>query len=198
MKNKKLLAMAALLTCGVGYSYAQDNNVVLNYNYVSLGFSHESIDVGDGDISGNGLGVGAGIQTGNFTFSVFLSNTWLDVDDVNILRTGGTVSYVIHATDKLNIRPGVGLSYAKVHDWTYYYADAWSIIPQINLEYAATDSLELNGSVGYSNPTDSDYDGRLLGRLGLEYAISQTTGVGLSASFSEDAVGVVAYISFHR
>ena len=190
--------MAALLTCGVGNSYAQDNNVVLNYNYISLGFSHDSIDTDDGDLSGNGLGVSAGIQTGNFTFSVFLGNTWLDAGDANILETGGTVCYVIHATDKLNIRPGVGLSYAKLHDWTYYYADAWGITPQINLEYAATDSLELNGSVGYSNPTDSDYDGELLGRLGLEYAISQSTGVGLGVSFGENAVGVGAYISFHR
>ena len=190
--------MAALLACSVGYSYAQDNNVVLNYNYISLGFSHDSIDTDDGDLSGNGLGVSAGIQTGNFTFSVFLGNTWLDAGDANILQTGGTVSYVIHATDKLNIRPGVGLSYAKLHDWTYYYADAWSIAPKINLEYAATDSLELNGSVGYSNPTDSDYDGYVYGRLGFEYAINQSTGVGLRASFSEEAVGVGAYISLHR
>ena len=198
MKNKIITLMAALLISGAGNSYAQDNNVVLNYNYVTLGYSHDSIDTDDGDLSGNGLGVSAGVQTGNFTFSVHLANTWLDVEDLSVMQFGGVVSYVIHVTDKLNIRPGVGLSYVKVHDWTYYYADSLSITPQISLEYAATDSLELNGSVGYSNPTDSDYDSMLLGRLGLEYAINQSTGVGLGVSFNEKAVGVGAFISFHR
>ncbi|MDB4341871.1 DUF481 domain-containing protein [bacterium] len=198
MKHKLIIAMAALMTFSTGNSYAQDNNVVLNYNYVSLGYSHDSIDTDEGDLSGNGLGVSAGIQTGNFTFSVFLANTWLDIEDANILEGGGTVSYVIQATDKLNIRPGIGLRYAKLHDWTYYYDDELFITPKINLEYAATESLELNGTVGYSNPTDSDYDGTLYGRLGLKYAINQSTGVGLGVSFSEDAVGVGAYISFHR
>lgn len=196
--------LATLLVSSAGYS--QENGVVLNYNQITVGYMHHSVDVGDDDISGNGVGVGASGRFGNFVISFGLGNSWIEDTDTSLLQIGGGIGYIFELSDSLHLVPGVSLDFERLHDFEYYYAESWVVTPQLQLNYAATDKLELSIGVGYSEPFNTEVlgedasqyvSGGFGGSLGSEYAIGEKMGLLGGIAFGKDQTVFVVGISLH-
>ena len=201
MKKILIILSAALLFVNGGYS--QENNVVLDYNQLTLGYTHVSSDT---DLDGNGIGLSASSRFGNFVLGVGLGNTWVEDTDASLLQVGGSLGYIFELSDSLHLVPGLSVDYEKVHDWEYYYADGWVLTPSIGLNYALNSSLELSVGVGYSDPFSvdvlgedvSDYtDGTFVGSIGAEYALTSNLGLRSSFGFSERSNAFAVGISYH-
>ena len=198
MKLRYVILTTALLL-GYGNGYSQENNVVLNYNQLTVGYTH--LSSGDLDLDGNGIGLSASARYSNFVISTGLSNTWIEDTEANLLQVGVGVGYVFEMSDSLHLVPSITVDYEKIHDWEYYYADAWVFTPSVSLNYAASDALQLSVGIGYSDPFNvelleediSDYaDGAFVGSLSAEYAISPSVGlrVGIGLSENQNAYGI--------
>jgi hypothetical protein len=199
-----ILATALLL--GYGNGYSQENNVVLDYNQLTVGYMHNSIDLGEGDVKLDGIGISASSRFGNFVLGVGLGNSWIEDADASVLQVGAGVGYVFELSDSLHLVPSIGLDYEKIHDFTYYYGDSWVFTPSISLNYAVTESLELSVGVGYSEPFNTEVlgddisaytDGAFVGTVGGEYAISNNLGLVGGFGFSDNSTVFTIGLSLH-
>jgi hypothetical protein len=203
---KKYIIIAMALLFGYCNGYSQENNVVLNYDQLTVGYMHHSIDSGDIDLNANGVGLLASARYSNFVLSIGVGNSWIEDTDASVLQIGGGVGYVYELSDSMHLVPSLSLDYERIHDFEYYYGDSWVFTPSVTLNYAASESLELSIGVGYSEPfnTDilgedfSDYtEGSFSGSVGAEYAISNNLGLVGSVGFSDYQTVIGIGLSLH-
>jgi hypothetical protein len=206
MKNKKLITTAALITFFAGNSYAQDNNVVLDYDQITIGYFHNTLDTNDGDINANGIGLAASARYSNFVVSLGVGNSWIDDIDASVLQIGGGVGYIFELSDSLHLVPSVSLDFERIHDFEYYYGDSWVATPSISLNYAAAENVELSLAVGYSEPFNTELlgedissymEGSFAGSVRAEYAISNNLGLIGSVAFSQNQTAYGVGLSLH-
>ena len=202
----RYLILATALPFGYVNGYSQENNVVLDYDQITVGYMHNSIDFDGGDVTLNGVGISASSRYGNFVLGVGLGNSWIEDTDASVLQMGAGVGYVFELSDSLHLVPSIALDYEKIHDFTYYYGDTWVFTPSISLNYAATESLELSVGVGYSEPFNTEVlgedisaytDGGFVGSVGGEYAISNNLGLVGGLGFSDNSTVFTIGLSLH-
>ena len=167
---------------------------------------HHSVNVGDVDITGNGVGLQSSGRFGDFVISMGLGNTWVADTDASLLQIGGGIGYIFELSDSLHLVPGVSLDFERLHDFEYYYTESWVVTPQLQLNYAATDKLELSIGVGYSEPFNTEVlgddvslyvNGGFFGSVGSEYAIGEKMGLLGGIAFGKDQTVFVVGISLH-
>lgn len=199
----KIITTIGLGLCALISSIqAQDNNVILDYDQVSLGYGYTDDALG---ILGNGHGLGLGVSREINQFVVSLSNSesWIDTSDILDgidlfmwdlnLNTG----YVTKLTESVHLVPSIGLGYAQLHgsglSGSSKLGSTWAFNTALTLNYSPDESWEFSWGLLYSDPFNSDSDfGQVelqsgLGlTLGATFRISDNTGMNLNAVFSDD------------
>jgi len=163
MKKKLITTMASLLVCSVGYS--QENNVVLDYDAVGVGYLHHNIDVEGIELDANGVGLGISKRYDNLVVSFGLTwssvdiervsndlltdvgldqseinevNDSLDLVDIRILQIGGGIGYVYELSDSLHLVPSVGIDYEQ------FEVELFGLSADLIDSWVVTPSLSLN------------------------------------------------------
>ena len=209
MKKIIFTMMASLLVCSVGYS--QENNVVLDYDQITIGYMHHSIDTEMGDVSTNGVGISASQRFSqpdfsNFVVSAGLGSSWIENLDASVFQIGVGLGYILTLSDTLHLVPSVSIDYERIHDYEYYYGDTWVFTPSISLNYAVAESLELSLGLAYSDPFNTEIlgegvshytEGSFAGSVGAEYAINNNLGLVSRVTFIEDQTAFAVGLSWH-
>tara|TARA_B100001758_G_C18215909_1_gene507663 strand:+ start:125 stop:733 length:609 start_codon:yes stop_codon:yes gene_type:complete len=182
--------------------YSQDNNVVLQYDQLNIGYSYA-----DGDLYSHGpLLEWSERYENNLLLGLNLGYTFFEDIDLKILQPGIKLGYVHEFSDSLHLVPSLGLNFAKTRDWQDD-GQSWFLLPSLSLNYAAEDSLELSVGVSYAKPFESELNGvdvtdyfesTITGSLGSEYALSNNIGLITRFLFTDANYGLSVGISINN
>lgn len=177
MRIHKLLVTAALLPFSV---LAQD----LDYTFVELSYTDTELDLGPGDLSGDGLGLTGSLSVSD---SVFLFASYQTQDYQ--FGIDGT-SYDVGAGMRYGLKPQLDLVGELA--WVNYEVDTPlgdaeddGLGLGVGLRGRVNDSLELQGGVRYVDLEDSD----TFLSVGGRWYFSRTLAAGFGLSFNDDVTG---------
>lgn len=188
----KSVAFAGVLVCGLAANAVEpDNKVVLHYKTVTLGYAY-SPDYADSNEDMHEPSLSLQYDVGNVLLGVDVSNGFLTADDINVFQVHPTLGYIIRATDRVHIIPQIGAQYMRIHDWDYYYADAWNLDATVRLNVAVTDRIQLGVFGGYIWNVDAELDG-------WDAELDDTWTVGADARFAiTDNFGISPFVSYQN
>lgn len=207
MKNIVLSSflLASSLVC-----FSQDNDVVLSYDQVSIGWIHQNDVLGLDGYDANGVGLSLSLQSGNFIGGASVmpyAEVSGDPDlfsDADLFSVGAGVGYIFEIQKSVHLVPSLstGYFYAEA-EGDLIRANSWSITPRVTTNIALNKTIELSLGIAYSNSFnesvrvddmvfDSDYlekfvdDDIVFFEVGLEFAVSDNVGMGISSAIQGD------------
>ena len=176
---KKLILIAVIGAFTVTAN-AQESNVILDYNSISLGYAQQ-IDIYDSK-DAHGAGLLGSLRTGNIVVSGGLGSYSLEDYDIDQFEIGGGIGYVYEVEERLHIVPSISLKYVD-ND----IEEHWLAVPAVAANIAIGDKWGGSVSVGYGEPFDTEYDspGAWAVGIGTTFEIAENIGLSLSTLFQE-------------
>lgn len=207
---KKFITFATVILSGV-LSHAQDNNVVLSYNNVSVGWTHQSDLLGIDGYDANSLNLSLSLQSGSFIAGASVMPYGEADGDVDLFGLSVGAGYIYEVGESLHLIPSLSTSFLE-GDEGDISAQYWSITPRITLNYAIADNFELSLGLAYSNSYDesikvgslhfdelNDFidDDVIYPEIGFDYALSENLGLGFNAAFHDDTQAYGLRLSYN-
>ena len=176
---KKLILIAVIGAFTVTAN-AQESNVILDYNSISLGYAQQ-IDIYDSK-DAHGAGLLGSLRTGNIVVSGGLGYYSLEDYDIDQFEIGGGIGYVYEVEERLHLVPSISLKYVD-ND----IEEHWLAVPAVAANIAIADKWGGSVSVGYGEPFDTEYDspGAWAVGIGTTFEIAENIGLSLSTLFQE-------------
>lgn len=171
----------SLLFLFVALGLAGTANAEFNYNLVSA--SYGTVDFDDLDVDGDGFGLAASFAIAE-NFHVFGGVDTADLDfDVDLTSWSAGMGYNTPISEKVDVI--AQLSYENLEvDTPFGDADDDGFGLGVGLRVAASEKVELNGSVTYVDLSDSG-DNTALG-AGFLFNFTESISAGVQASFDDD------------
>lgn len=177
MTMRKLFLVGALLPLS---ALAQD----LDYSYVELGYMDTELDVGSGDVGGDGLGI-----TGSWSVSdaMFLFGSYATQDyEFGIDGSKYNLGAGMHWGLKPRLDLVGDLSWVKAEVETPFGdADDDGLGLGVGLRSRMSDAIELQGGVRYVDLEESD----TFLSLGGRWYFTDVLAAGFGLDFNDDATG---------
>lgn len=158
----------------------------LSYNYVQLGYQKAELDGGFGgiDVDGDGFGVGGAFEIGENWF-VPVSYGTLDFDfGVQLDQLAVGLGYHAPLSNGTDFFATLSYLSAEISASGFGSLDEDGYGATVGVRGMLTDSVELHGSIGYSDLGDGA-DGTAFG-AGALYSFSENFALGFDLAFEED------------
>ena len=167
----------------------------LNYNYVEAGYQQINLDDDLVDVDGDGFAIGGSFELGENWF-IAASYSKADFDfgiDLDQLAVG--FGYHVGISNNVDFYGSLSAIRAEVSAAGFGSADEDGFGATIGVRGMVSDSVELNGSISYSDLGDAG-DGTAVG-AGLLYNFSDSFALGIFLGAEEDVTSYGAGIRLY-